>query len=46
MFPLVATGFVDTGGKFSAGIVNTGGKFAISINNTSANAGKICDWCL
>jgi hypothetical protein len=28
LFPLFATGVVDTGGKFAAGIVDTGGKFA------------------
>ncbi len=28
LFPLLATGVVDTGGKFAASIVDTGGKFA------------------
>ncbi len=28
MFPLFATGVVDTGGIFVAGIVDNGGKFA------------------
>ena len=26
MFPLFATGVIDTGGKFAAGVVDTGGK--------------------
>ncbi len=26
MYPLFATGFIDTGGKFAAGVVVTGGK--------------------
>jgi hypothetical protein len=28
LFPLFATGVVDTGGKFAADVVDTGGKFA------------------
>jgi hypothetical protein len=32
LFPLFATGVVDTKGKFAAGIVDTGGKIATSIN--------------
>ncbi len=35
LYPLFATGVIDTGGKFAAGIVDTGGKFATGINNTS-----------
>ncbi len=27
MYPLFATGVIDTGGKFAAGVVVTGGKF-------------------
>jgi hypothetical protein len=27
LFPLFATGVVDTGGKFAAGVVDTGGAF-------------------
>ncbi len=39
MFPLFATGFVDTDGKFAAGIKNTsgpyiGGKFAAGVVDT------------
>ncbi len=41
----LATGVVDTAGKFAAGIVDTGGKFAISIKNTSETGGKICRRC-
>jgi hypothetical protein len=41
LFPLFATGVVDTSGKFSAGIVDTGGKLATVINNTSETGGKI-----
>jgi hypothetical protein len=26
LFPLFATGVIDTGGKFAAGVVDTGGK--------------------
>jgi hypothetical protein len=26
LFPLFATGVIDTGGKFAAGVVHTGGK--------------------
>jgi hypothetical protein len=33
LFPLFATGAVETGGKFAAGIVDTCGKFATDINN-------------
>ncbi len=36
MFPLLATGVVDTGGKFAAGIVDTGGKFATAVSTTLA----------
>jgi hypothetical protein len=32
----IATGVVDTGGKFAAGVVHTGGKFATGINKTIA----------
>jgi hypothetical protein len=45
LFPLLATGVVDTGGKFAAGIVDTGGKFATGINNISDTGGKIYRWC-
>jgi hypothetical protein len=41
----LATGVVDSGGKFAAGIVDTGGKFATGINNTSETGGKICPRC-
>jgi hypothetical protein len=37
----IATGVVDTGGKFAAGIVDTVGKFATGINNTSETGGKL-----
>ncbi len=40
MFPLYATGVINTGGKFAAGVVDTGGKFATGINNTSSIGGK------
>ncbi len=40
----VATGVIDTGGKFAAGIVDTSGKFATGINNTRENGGKRCPW--
>ncbi len=49
MFPLFATGVVDTSGKFTSGVVNTnlppiaihtGGKFAHSINNNSGSSCK------
>jgi hypothetical protein len=42
LFPLFATGVIDTGGTLAAGIVDTGVKFAIGINNTSETRGKIC----
>ncbi len=47
MFPLFATGVIDTGGKFAPGVVDTcavdsGGKFATGINNTRETGGKIC----
>ncbi len=35
MFPLFATGVIDTGSKFAAGVVDTSGKFATGINDTS-----------
>jgi hypothetical protein len=52
LFPLFATGVVDTGGKFAAGVVDTGGNLPPvsltpvenlppGINNTSATGGKI-----
>jgi hypothetical protein len=41
----IATGVVDTGGKFAAGIVDTSGKFAAGINNASENGRKICLRC-
>jgi hypothetical protein len=28
LFPLFATGVIDTGGKFAAGVVDTGGKLS------------------
>jgi hypothetical protein len=34
LFPLFATGVIDTGGKLAAGVVDTGGKFATGINDT------------
>ncbi len=48
MYPLFATGVIDTGGKFAAGVVvtgatgvvDTGGKFTTGINNTSQTGGK------
>ncbi len=43
--PIIATGVVDTGGKFAAGIVDTGGKFATSVNNTRGTGSKICRRC-
>jgi hypothetical protein len=36
LFPLFASGVVDTGGKFAtgtAGVVDTAGKFATGVNN-------------
>ncbi len=45
LFPLYATGVVDTGGKFAAGIVDTDGKFATGINNTIETGGKIFHRC-
>jgi hypothetical protein len=41
MFPLFATGVIDTGGKFAASVVNTAGKFSTGINKTSETGGKI-----
>jgi hypothetical protein len=35
LFPLFATGVIDTGGKFAAGVVDTGG--APLLANISAN---------
>ncbi len=29
MFPLFATGVIETGGKFAAGVVDTGGNFSL-----------------
>jgi hypothetical protein len=40
LFQLIASGVVDTGGKFAAGIVDTGGKFATGVNNTRGTGGK------
>jgi hypothetical protein len=40
LFPLFATGVVDTNGKFTAGIIDTGGKFVTGIKNTSGTGGK------
>jgi hypothetical protein len=37
----IATGVVDTSGKFATDIVDTGGNFATGINNTSETGGKI-----
>jgi hypothetical protein len=42
LFPLFATGVIDTGGKFAAGVVDIGGKFvdtggAPLLVNISAN---------
>ena len=39
LFPLFATGAIDTGGKFAAGVndaggYNTGGKFATGVGDT------------
>ena len=34
LFPLFATGVVDTSCKFAAGIVDTGGKFATGVIET------------
>jgi hypothetical protein len=39
LFPLFATGVVDTGSKFAAGIVDTSGILATAINNTSCASG-------
>jgi hypothetical protein len=41
LFPLFATGVIDTGGKFAASVVDTAGKFDTGINNTSETGGKI-----
>jgi hypothetical protein len=35
LFPLFATGVVETDRKFAAGIVDTGAKYATGVNNTS-----------
>ncbi len=40
MFPLFATGVVDTDGKFAVDFIDTGGKFATGINVTSGFGGK------
>ncbi len=40
MFPLFATGVVDTGDKFAAGVIDIGGKLATGINKASKNYGK------
>ncbi len=45
LFPLFATGVVDTGGKLAAGVIDTGGKFAIGINYTSVTGCKFCHLC-
>jgi hypothetical protein len=34
LFPLLATGVADTGGKFAAGVVDTGGNFAAGVVDT------------
>jgi len=34
LFPLFATGVIDTGGKFAAGVADTGGKFATGVVDT------------
>jgi hypothetical protein len=34
LFPLFATGVIDTGGKFASGVVVTGGKFATGVVDT------------
>jgi hypothetical protein len=34
LFPLFATGVVDTGDNFAAGVVDTGGKFATGVVDT------------
>jgi hypothetical protein len=40
VFPLFATGVVDTDGKFAVDFIDIGGKFATSINETSGFDGK------
>jgi hypothetical protein len=37
LFPLFATGVIDTGGKFAAGVVDTGGKLPPVTLTTAAN---------
>jgi hypothetical protein len=34
LFPLFATGVIDTGGKFAAVVIDTGGNFAASVVDT------------
>ncbi len=44
MFPLFATGVIDTGGKFAAGVVDTGGNFVDTGGNlrpVSTTLGKL-----
>ncbi len=36
LIPFIATGVVDTGGKFAAGIIDTGGKPAVLVGNFTA----------
>jgi hypothetical protein len=31
LFPLFATGFLDTGDKFATGVVNTGGEITVML---------------
>jgi hypothetical protein len=50
LFPLFATGVIDTGGKFAAGVVDTGGKFSpvswtpVSLTPVSLTPAVICRW--
>jgi hypothetical protein len=39
LFPLVATGVIETGGKFAAGVVDTGGKLPPVSLMPAANTG-------
>jgi hypothetical protein len=41
LFPLFATGVIDTGGKFAAGVVDTNGKFGIKELNHRARAAQV-----
>jgi hypothetical protein len=41
LFPLFATGVIDTGGKFAASVVDTGGKLPPVLLTPAANLKKV-----